>query len=345
MSLPPKIWKKAILRPNAGLKEAIESLNRSSLQIVLVADKNKTLVGTLTDGDIRRGLLKGFGLKDQIEELINTNPILTKKNQKDAALEELMQKMKIFQIPVVDNKNRIVGLHLWDNKEIKKIKQNSVLIMAGGFGKRLGKLTKKTPKPLLPIQGKPMLSLILEKIKSEGFVNVTISVHFQKEKIKKYFRDGTRFGLKIKYIEEKKPLGTAGAISMLPRQKSPFFVLNADILCNFSLNDFLCFHKENKSTATVAIKKDTHSFGFGIVKTKGTSVLSFQEKPQFSFLYNAGVYCLEPKVICCMQKNKYLDMPDLLTSLIRKKKKVDAYPLHEKWQDLGTLETYSQAND
>lgn len=345
LSLPTKIWQKAVLRSEANLKEAIECLNRSSLQIVLVVDAKRNLIGTLTDGDIRRGLLKGVSFGEPINKLVNKNPIVTKKTRKDLGLVEMMQKLKIFQIPVVDKRNRLVGLHLWDEKEVNSKKPNLVIIMAGGFGKRLGSLTKKTPKPLLPIRGKPMLSLILEKIQSEGFVNVIVSVFFQKEKIKKYFRDGSRFGLNIKYLEEKAPLGTAGSLSLLPLQKYPILVLNADIICNFSLAEFLSYHKKQKAVASVAVKPDTYEFSFGIVKTKGTQILGFQEKPLFSFLYNAGVYCLNPTALNRMPKNKYLDMPDFLMTLVRNKEKVVAYPLHEHWQDLGTLYSYSQAND
>lgn len=343
--MPKIIWKKAILNEDANLGSAIKCLNQSSLQIVLIVNNKDRLIGTLTDGDIRRGLLKGLDLKNSIKQLINRSPILTQKTKKDKPLMEMMRKLKIIQLPVINKNNQIIGLHLWDEVETNPKKTNLVLIMAGGFGKRLGLLTKKTPKPLLPIRGKPMLSLILEKIKMEGFVNVVISVYYQKDKIINYFQDGSRFGLNIKYIEEKKPLGTAGAISMIPRQFSPFFVLNADILSDFSLNNFLQYHKSNECIASVAVKPDTQEFSFGIVKTNGVQILGFHEKPLFSFLYNAGIYCLDHNVIPLVPKNKHLDMPDLLTKLIHKKKKVVAFPLHEQWQDLGTLKTYSQAND
>lgn len=345
MSLPPNIWQKAVLAQKAQLKEAIECLNNSSLQIGLVINKKKKLIGTITDGDIRRGLLKGIGLSDPIDKILNKNPVLTKKTKKDTGLVEMMKRLKILQVPVVNQNGRLIGLHLWDDKEVKSRKPNLVVVMAGGFGKRLGSLTRNTPKPLLPIRGKPMLSLILEKLKAEGFFNVAISVFYQKGKIIKYFRDGSRFGLAIRYLEEKIPLGTAGALSMLPRQRHPIFVVNADILFNFSLIEFLRYHKSHKGIATVAVKPDTHEFSYGIVRAKGGQILGFHEKPSFSFLFNAGVYCLDPQALTLMVRDKFLDMPDFLTKLIRLKKKVVAYPLHEPWQDLGTLKSYSQAND
>ena len=235
MYLIKKNIKKLLVNKKIKIQEILEIFNKTGIPICFAVNKNKQIIGSLTDGDIRRSLLKGFKFSDEIDKILNKSPLTVSENYEDSMISYFMRSRSILYVPLVNNKKQILGLYSWNNVDNKEQFDNTVIIMAGGFGKRLRPLTNKIPKPMLKIAGKPILEHLLYHIKSEGAKNVIITVHYKSNQIKTYFKNGSKFGLNIKYLKENKPMGTAGFLKKLKFQKKPFIVINGDILCNINL--------------------------------------------------------------------------------------------------------------
>ena len=328
-------WRSTVLQDNKKIRDAINRLNSSSLQIVLVVNKNNKFVGTITDGDLRRGMFSGLNLNDNITKIINkkstfVNPDLS---YEDAKI--LMKANSIRHIPIIDKSKKIVGLHLLSDISNISI-PNTFVIMAGGLGKRLRPFTKNTPKPMLKIGNKPILEHIILKAKSNGFKNFIISVHYLHQKITNYFQDGKKFNVKIKYIYEKIPKGTAAGLKKLKiKNKDPILVTNGDVISNVDYARIIEYHKNNKSDATVVIRNITQKNHYGVVKLKNTKVIGFEEKQSFIININTGIYVLNNNLLRLLN-NEHEDMPNFLEKLRKKNKKVIAYPIYESWVDIGT---------
>ena len=328
-------WRSTVLQDNKKIRDAINRLNSSSLQIILVINKNNKFVGTITDGDLRRGMFSGLNLNDNITKIINkksafVNPDLS---YEDAKI--LMKANSIRHIPIIDKSKKIVGLHLLNDISNISI-PNTFVIMAGGLGKRLRPFTKNTPKPMLKIGNKPILEHIILKAKSNGFKNFIISVHYLHQKITNYFQDGKKFNVKIKYIYEKIPKGTAAGLKKLKiKNKDPILVTNGDVISNVDYARIIEYHKNNKSDATVVIRNITQKNHYGVVKLKNTKVIGFEEKKSFIININTGIYVLNNNLLRLLN-NKHEDMPNFLEKLKKKNKKVIAYPIYESWVDIGT---------
>ena len=328
-------WRSTVLQDNKKIRDAINRLNSSSLQIILVINKNNKFVGTITDVDLRRGMFSGLNLNDNITKIINkksafVNPDLS---YEDAKI--LMKANSIRHIPIIDKSKKIVGLHLLNDISNISI-PNTFVIMAGGLGKRLRPFTKNTPKPMLKIGNKPILEHIILKAKSNGFKNFIISVHYLHQKITNYFQDGKKFNVKIKYIYEKIPKGTAAGLKKLKiKNKDPILVTNGDVISNVDYARIIEYHKNNKSDATVVIRNITQKNHYGVVKLKNTKVIGFEEKKSFIININTGIYVLNNNLLRLLN-NKHEDMPNFLEKLKKKNKKVIAYPIYESWVDIGT---------
>ena len=331
-----KNWKKTLLLENSTIRKVIKNLEKSALQIVLVIDKKKNLVGTITDGDIRRGLLSGLNISSPIKKLINKKPLIGSSTMSANTMNQIMQTNKINQLPIVDKSKKIVGLYFWDAVKSSITQKSQVIIMAGGKGKRMMPHTKKCPKPLLPVGGKPILEHILLKARSEGFNNFIISINYLGEMIEDYFGNGSKWGVKIKYLKENMPLGTIGALSLIKnRPNFPFIVCNGDIISDIKYTDLLDFHIKNKAFGTVAVKPYEIKNPYGVVKIDGNQIVDIEEKPIVKSHVNTGVYVFSPKIINEIKKNKYLDMNILIQKLLGKMKKIIAYPAYEPWLDIG----------
>lgn len=331
-----KNWKKTLLLENATIRKAIKNLEKSALQIVLVINKKKNLVGTITDGDIRRGLLNGLNINSSIKKLINKNPLIGSSSMSANTMNQIMQTNKINQLPIVDQSKKILGLYFWDAIKYSITQKSQVIIMAGGKGKRMMPHTKTCPKPLLPVGGKPILEHILLKARSEGFNSFIISINYLGEMIEDYFGNGNKWGVKIKYLKENTPLGTIGALSLIKiRPKFPFIVCNGDIISDIKYTDLLDFHIKNKAFGTVAVKPYEIKNPYGVVKIDGNQIVDIEEKPVVKSHVNTGVYVFSPKIINEIKKNKYLDMNILIQKLLGKMKKIIAYPAYEPWLDIG----------
>ena len=340
-----KKYKKTLLKENSTIRDTINSLEKSALQVVLIIKPNKMLIGTITDGDIRRGLLSGLKMEDSVKKLINRNPLVATLSMTKSMMNKLMKINKIHQLPIIDKHKKVIGLYVWDEVNILDDRKNLVVIMAGGRGKRMLPFTKDCPKPLLPLGDKPILEHILIKAKSEGFSNYVFSINYLGNMIKNFFGDGKRFNVSIKYLKEKFPLGTAGGLSLLkPRPKSPFIVCNGDIISDIKFGDLLDFHKRNNAFATMAVKPYEIKNPYGVAQIKGNEIINLEEKPVVKSQINTGVYVLDPLIFKYLVKNKYLDMNVLFKNLIKKSKKVLAYPAYEIWLDVGRPKDFNKAS-
>ena len=328
-------WKRASLNRNTSIYEAIKNLEKTAIQIVLVVDSKNNFLGTLTDGDIRKGVLKGLKLSTPIDKLMNKKPIFVKNKilQDDAF--EIMKKYSINHLPII-KKKKIIGLYQINLKKNYVNKDNLIVIIAGGRGKRLMPLTKKIPKPLLIYKKKHLIEHILNKIKVSGFSKVFISVNYLKDKIIKKLKNGTKYGLKINYIQEKKALGTAGCLAFLKNKTTqPIIVSNCDVVTDMNYLKLLEFHIKKKSDLTVVIKEHQSVNPFGQIKIKYMKISNIIEKPISLSYINAGIYVINPDILKYIKKNQELDMNSLIVRLLTLKKKVFPYPITEKWSDVS----------
>ena len=339
-------WRSCTVGIEATLGDAIRIINDSGYKVALVIDMDDMLYGVLTDGDIRRALLSGEFLDDSIHEWINRNPVVaTSATNLDLILEK-MYVNKLQQIPIVEN-GRLIGLHLWDalSRSINDRSINQMLIMAGGFGKRLMPLTKACPKPLLKIKNIAIIDLIILNAKRSGINKILVSLHYLGNLIKEHLGDGKRLGVEITYIDEPHPLGTGGVLRLIKNFTShPFIVCNGDVLVDLDFSQIINYHNFHSAHATMAVKANEIKNPFGVVKMSGANIVGFEEKPTYVDFVNAGVYVLTPEIWKYLPPTEKFDMPDLFESLRKNQRKIIAYPLHEKWADIGRHEDYKIAN-
>ena len=325
-----------------SIKQALKVINDGMNKIAIVTDEEGKLIGTLTDGDIRRGFLKGLNIDNSIESIIFRNPIVAKKGDSKDKLLKIALSKKIYQIPIVDKNKKVLGIHLLDQLFRPKLKTNKVIIMAGGEGIRLRPLTNNIPKPMLKVGDKPILQKILEKFKDSGYKNFIITVNYKSEIIKGFFKNGKKFGVNIEYINEKVKMGTAGALSLIKvRPKDPFFVINADLLTNLDFDKMLDFHSKCNATATMCVVEKNIESPYGEVKLDNENIISIEEKPLHKIFINGGVYILDPICLDLVPKN-FFDMPSLFTKLISERYKAISFPWKESWLDIGAIEEYKK---
>jgi len=336
--------KKIKLSPKATIKDALKIIDSGAIKLALVVDENDKLLGTITDGDIRRAILKGKDLNDIIEDVYFKNPLTVSIDESKENIINLCISKKIYQIPVVDKEGRVVKIMLLDELLKPKTYPNKVILMVGGLGTRLRPLTEKTPKPMLNVGGKPILQTIVEKFASYGFKNIIMCVNYKSHIIQDYFGDGSRFGVNIEYVLENKRMGTAGALSLLKEKpKEPFFVMNGDILTNVNFENMLEYHIQNKAIATMAVREYDFQVPFGVVKMENNEIKKIEEKPLYKFFVSAGIYLLNPECIDYIPKDEFYDMPTLFEKLIENNKKTISFPLREYWLDIGRIEEYEKA--
>lgn len=338
-------WKQAISSPTATLQEIIHKLNEACTKIVLVVNDKGELEGTISDGDIRRGLLRGLTLEASITGIIRRDPLVVPDSVNRELVLQLMTVNKIQQIPVVDAHNRLIGLHLWDDIAVPAKRENLMVIMAGGMGTRLRPYTESCPKPMLPVAGKPMLEHIIERAKLEGFSRFILAIHYLGQMIEDYFGDGSRLDVSIDYLKEESPLGTAGALSLLsPHPELPFVVTNGDVITDIRYGELLDFHNRHAAAATMAVRMHEWQHPFGVVQMNGVEIVGFEEKPIARSHINAGVYALTPAVLNNLSEATHCDMPTLFERLQSKGQRTVAYPMHEPWLDVGRPDDLNRAN-
>jgi dTDP-glucose pyrophosphorylase len=342
--LDEELWRNAILPSSATIQQAIRNLDQVAIKIVLVANDAGELEGTISDGDIRRGLLRGLDINSPITSIIHRNALVVPPQMGRETVMQIMVANKIQQIPVVDERHRVVGLHLWDQITTPPLRSNLMVIMAGGMGTRLRPHTEDCPKPLLPVAGKPMLEHIIERAKLEGFTHFVLAIHYLGHMIEEYFGRGERLQVEINYLREQSPLGTAGALALLsPRPDAPFVVTNGDVITDIRYGELLDFHIRHKAAATMAVRVHEWQHPFGVVQTQGVDIVGFDEKPVARSHINAGVYALQPDVLGELEMAAPCDMPTLFERLQAKARRTVAYPMHEPWLDVGRPDDLAQA--
>jgi dTDP-glucose pyrophosphorylase len=338
-------WKDATLKSDSTIQQAINNLNTVAIKIVLIVNDEGILLGTVSDGDIRRGLLRGLSISDPIEGIVQNNPLVVPPEMSVQAVRRLMIVNKIQQIPVVNEHRHIVGLHLWDEITTPPTRSNLMVIMAGGKGTRLRPYTENCPKPLVLVAGKPMLEHIVERAKLEGFSHFVLAINYLGHMIEDFFGSGERLGVQIEYLREQSPLGTAGALSLLnPGPDAPFLVTNADVITDIRYGELLDFHIHHDAAATMAVRIHEWQNPFGVVQTRGVEIVGFEEKPVARTYVNAGVYALNPDVLDVLSADMHYDMPDLFERLQSQGNRTVAYPMHEPWLDVGRPDDLSRAN-
>ncbi len=337
-------WQKAIMPKNSRISEIVQNLEESGIQIALVVDHSGVLLGTICDGDIRRSLLKGLNMNSSIDSIIQYDALLVPPEMGRQLVMQLMEANKVKQIPIVDENHQVIGLHLLDDLNILPKRPNLMVIMAGGMGKRLRPQTESQPKPMLTVANKPMLEHIIERAKVEGFNHFIIAIHYLGHMIEKHFGDGDRLGVKIDYLKEKEPLGTAGALGLLSPPSDPFVVINGDVISDIRYGEMIDFHNRYLSSATMAVRVHEWEHPFGVVQTDGVDIVNFEEKPIARSHINAGVYVLNPENLSILTSNEHCDMPTLFERIKLDSRRTIVYPMHEPWLDVGRQADLERAN-
>jgi len=334
-----------IVRPDASLREVIEIIDRGAAQIALVADAENKLLGVITDGDIRRVLLRSESLMILAKSIMvrDFRSLPSTATEKEAL--SFMLQETLHQIPAIDQLGRVTRLFLLEELIKPKKHPNPVVIMAGGQGKRLRPLTHNCPKPMLRVGGKPLLEIILGQCIDAGFQHFYLSVNYLKKQIKDYFGDGTRWHVRIDYLEETQPLGTAGALSLLAQKPTePLLVINGDVLTRVDYDRLLRFHVERQVAATICVREHETQIPYGVVRMEEMSVLALEEKPLLTHFVNAGIYLLDPALLDLIPHDNFFDMPTLLEKVIQQQHPVGAFPIFEYWLDVGHLGTLERAH-
>lgn len=339
-------WKQIAVAPTTSISDALQVIDNGALRLALVVDTCDVLLGTLSDGDIRRALIRGISMADHVSQAMNSKPRKMAVPGDDEDAYAIMGEYDLLVIPVVDGSGRVIGIYSHKEFLHSSHKNNWVFLMAGGYGKRLKPFTDQCPKPMLKVGGKPILQTILESYLAAGFHKFYISVHYMAEAITSYFGDGSRWNATIRYIEEKYPLGTAGALGLLPTiDNLPLLMMNGDLLTKVDFSHLLSFHEENNSDVTMCVREYDFKVPYGVVETEGRYVTKITEKPVHKFFVNAGIYVLNPDVVQAVNGGMYLDMPDLAENLVNQGRDVSVFPIHEYWLDIGRPDDFARAQE
>ncbi len=337
-------WKRIAITLSTAIREVMEVIDKGCVQIALVVDENDHLLGTVTDGDIRRAILQGNGLDTEIADFMNANPFTGLLDEHPSAWQRTMTRHGLRHLPLLDAQGRIIQLAVLSAPEEPQ-RDNIVVLMAGGLGSRLRPLTDDTPKPLLEVGGKPILETIIESFIAQGFYRFRLCINYRGEMIRKHFGNGEHWNIEIEYIEEHQRMGTAGALSLLEKTpEEPFFIMNGDLLTKVDFVRLLAFHQQQKNIITVCVREHRHQIPYGVVKLDQHRIIELKEKPiQYSFV-NAGIYIIEPEAIKQIPPNQFVDMPDLINKLLDQHLAVGSFPLREYWIDVGRIEDFQQAH-
>ena len=346
-------YKSIICSPNTTIKQAMNLLDAISSRIVLVADKSDHLLGTVTDGDIRRGLLKGMSIEDTLDHIMNQSPISANHSLSLQEIKDLMKEKSILAIPLIDNDNRIVGLEKFDAHAVNSHLDTVIVLMAGGFGKRLQYYTEKTPKPMLTIGDMPIIERTIINLKEQGFKRFYITTYYKHEVIINYLTNKIP-DIHIEFVIEDKPLGTAGSLSLLKQLflKDPsiknFFVMNSDLIVKTDFNNILDFHEKHKEIGTICTKNYEHQIPYGVIHSDDSITLkNIEEKPLIERFVNTGIYCFNKKILeYVSDKIEFSNMTSMLEDLMTTYRNISIrlFPIHEYWVDIGNLDDYQKAS-
>ena len=339
-----KTWEQALVGPETTLRDALQTIDQAGSQMVLVVDARRVLLGTLSDGDARRALLRGMSLADPVEQAMHRQPTCAGDGESRQSMLATMRRLGLHQLPVVDAERRVVGLEIVDDYFAAPPRDHWVVIMAGGRGDRLQELTRETPKPMLRVGSRPLLETIVREYVAQGFRNFWLAVNYKAEQIESHFGDGSAWGASIRYLRERERLGTAGALSLLPEAPAaPFIVTNADLLTKEDYGDMIDRHVAAGADATMAVRDYEMQVPFGVVRQRDGVIESIEEKPIQRFVVSAGMYVLSPAALAHVPKDTLFDMPSLFDALVRSGKRTRCHPIDGYWLDIGRATDYEKA--
>lgn len=338
---------KCLVPETATIMDAMKAMTAGGKKIAVVVNEKRQLQGVVTDGDIRRGLLKGINMNAPVTEIMVCNPVVAKKDTAQSNLLELFRTKEVQQIPILTDNNIVHSvISIEELITLETVNQNAVILMVGGLGSRLGELTSNCPKPLLKIGEKPILESIIENFKTHGFKNFFLAVNYRSEMIESYFGNGSKLNVHIEYLREKERMGTAGALSLFePINDLPVIVMNGDLMTHVNFNSLLQSHIEKNAEASVCVRQYDLQIPFGVVQADDFKINRIEEKPIKSFLVNAGIYVLNKSALNLVPENSYFDMPSLLDKMLTLKQNVCAFPIHEYWLDIGRKDDFEQASN
>ncbi len=347
MATNMKNWESVLVAATSTLHDAMAVLDRGGLQIAVVVDESRRVLGTLTDGDIRRALLRQLPMETPCGDIMSCSPETASVSASKEEVLARMERRRLLQIPLVDDQGRIAGIQTLQDLLHSRRKNNAVFLMAGGFGKRLQPLTDHCPKPLLKVGEKPILEIIIENFVAAGFRRFFISTHYRPEMIRERIGDGSRWNIDVEYIHEDEPLGTGGALGLLPKERiqEPLFMMNGDLLTNLDFNRLLDFHESHEGVATMCVREYEHRVPYGVIESDGLRITSMVEKPAYRYFINAGIYVLSPKILNDVERGQRIDMPTLLEQQMLADRPVNMFPIHEYWLDIGRMEDFQRAQD
>lgn len=335
----------------ATIRDAIKCIDRSgAISLALLVGNDGKLLSVLTDGDVRRGILHRLNLDDSVlrllpikEKMPNARAVTASVDTGHPTLLKIMQEKGVRQLPLVDADGRVVDIVLLRDLLPEVTSGLQAVIMAGGLGKRLWPLTEDTPKPMLPVGGRPLLERIVRQLQEAGIHRVNITTHYKPDKIVEHFGTGSAFGVEIRYVKEDLPLGTGGALRLMPQQDTPILVVNGDVLTSIDYRQMLDYHREHDADITVAVNLHTIQVPYGVVESEGAQITGLREKPEIKLFVNAGIYLLEPSVYQFIPENEHFNMTDLIERLLRGERNVVSFPIREYWMDIGQHHDYAQA--
>lgn len=339
-------WHTCRVAPADSIAEAMRRIQESELRIAIVATEDDRLLGVVTDGDIRRGILDGLDQEAPVRKIMSKDPVTARPHDDRASIVQIMRDRKIHHVPVVDAQGRVVRLETIDDVIAPVERPNPVVVMAGGLGTRLRPITDDCPKPLVEIGGVPILQTILERLSTQGFREVYLSVNYKADMIEDHFGDGDKWDLQIEYLRERERRGTAGALSLLPeRPEDPLLVLNGDLLTTVNFGRVVDFHQEQSVTATMCVRGRDVDIPYGVVETDGHQINDIEEKPTNRYFVNAGIYVLEPETLDDVPGDQFYDMTELFQGLVDRGDDVTAYPIQEYWRDVGKKKDLDRAQE
>lgn len=334
-----------IVRPNQTVRDAMQVITDNWREVALVADESMRIQGVITDGDIRRGLLGGISMISPASSIMTREYVSVSPNADRAGVLDIMKARSIRQVPVLDAERRLIGIHFLEVLIGTTEKPNAAVIMAGGEGRRLRPFTDTRPKPMMEVAGRPILERIVLHLVGYGIKRIFVSVNYLAHVIEEHFCGGEKFGCAIEYLHENEPLGSGGALSLLPKGiTDPLLVMNGDLVSQFNVSRMLEQHELTGAAATIAARHHQVDIPFGVIETQGGDLSRLTEKPATHFLVNAGIYVLNPEVLALIPSSCFFPMTDLFDRLLADRRRVSVYHIEEDWIDVGRREDLSRAN-
>ena len=345
MTTTPESLREFLMPESGTIRDAMLVIDGNGREVVLVRDETESIVGLVTDGDIRRGLLAGLTLESRVTSVLVRDFHFVSPNIDRAAVLDLMKARMFRHVPVLDKDRRLVAIHFLHDLIGATPKQNIAVVMAGGKGTRLWPMTETIPKPMVEVAGRPMLERIVLHLVGHGVQRIFLALNYKAEVVERHFGDGAAFGCHIDYLRETMALGTGGALSLLPvRPEHPLLVLNGDLISHFNVTALLAAHAGTNVAATIGIGLYEVQIPFGTVVEKAGRLVALEEKPKVSFRVSQGIYVLDPSTLEYVPRNQEFPITRLFDVLLRAKKVVRVFDFNNTWLDVGTPEDLRRAH-